>query len=255
MTDNLNESVSLMFETNTLVAAVSAFTITDSQQRARLNAWHELAETESATFDDIALALRDMAARISLNIAPDGELKPSQQASLDLARERVTGFSDATLRRYETVLAWLAQAECPLSELSDSAVSALVQLASGAVGARKSVSDAIMPNLKAKNSDKLVATYRRLLSAKKASAKARQARAGKAKGKSATKADSADSVMHDSETLTPAQVAETLDPLALATILRNKVLHLESIDSKLAESLQDALIEIGALIEDATASK
>ena len=170
-----------MFTDNQLTAAINAYGTNASTHVFRLVVLADMQETKDATIEDIALAIRHAAACDELGVPFDD----SSAATLR-AVERITGYSDSTFARYSMVLQWLSPAmgnDKSLPALLNSetftpdALSALVQLASGKVATRKVASDSVAKAISKRDSDAIVATYRRLLAAKTAKTNAAKARA------------------------------------------------------------------------------
>ena len=170
-----------MFTNQQLDQIISAYGVSADTHSARLIALADMLATDSVTLDDIILAIRYAVACDALGVPRD-----TVNAKVERATERISGYSESTLARYSIVLGWLESARGQnetMVELLESgaftleSLSALVQLATGKVGSRKLVSDAISGAISKRKNDAIVATYRRLLSAAKAKAKAKADRA------------------------------------------------------------------------------
>lgn len=170
-----------MFTDNQLTAALNAYGTSASAHVFRLSVLADMRETKDATIEDIALAIRHAAACDELGVPFD-----DNSAATLRAVERITGYSDSTFARYSMVLQWLTPAlgndETMLDMLNSetltpSALSALVQLASGKVASRKVAGDSVANAIAKRDSNAIVATYRRLLAAKSAKTNAAKTRA------------------------------------------------------------------------------
>lgn len=154
-----------MFTDIQLTAALNAYGTNASTHVFRLAVLADMQETENATIEDIAIAIRHAAACDELGVPFD-----DNSAATLRAVERITGYSDSTFARYSMVLQWLAPAlgkDKTMAALLNSetftpdALSALVQLASGKVASRKVASDSVANAISKRDSKAIVATYRR----------------------------------------------------------------------------------------------
>ena len=151
------------------------------------------------------------------------------------------------------VLQWLTPAlgnDESLPTLLDSetftpdALSALVQLATGKVASRKVASDSIANAIAKRDSNAIVATYRRLLAAKAAKAKATKERA------KSSKTTTSETSPSDNPTITRESVIESLDTFALVKILSARIAaNVDELTPKQFEELADELAGISAMIE------
>ena len=238
-----------MFSNTQLTAALNAYGTSASTHMFRLTVLADMRETEGATIEDIALAIRHAAACDELGVPFDD----SSAATLR-AMERITGYSDSTFARYSMVLQWLAPAlgkdeTMPVLLNSETftheALSALVQLASGKVASRKVASDSVAKAISKRDSAAIVATYRRLLAAKSAKNNAANTRA---KSSKTTTAESSPS--DNAPTVTRESVIESLDTFALVKILSARIAaNVDELTPKQFEELADELAGISAMIE------
>lgn len=239
-----------MFTNNQLTAALNAYGTSDSAHVFRLSVLADMRETESATIEDIALAIRHAAACDELGVPFD-----DTSAATLRAVERITGYSDSTFARYSMVLQWLAPAlgndERVLDMLNSetftpSALSALVQLASGKVASRKVAGDSVANAIAKRDSNAIVAIYRRLLAAKTA-----KNNAAKTRAKSSTTTTAAElSPSDNAPTVTRESVIESLDTFALVKILSARIAaNVDELTPKQFEELADELAGISAMIE------
>lgn len=241
-----------MFTNNQLTAALNAYGTNASTHVFRLTVLADMRETESATIEDIALAIRHAAACDELGVPFD-----DNSAATLRAVERITGYSDSTFARYSMVLQWLTAAlgkdeTMPAMINSDAftheALSALVQLASGKVASRKIASDSVAKAISKRDSNAIVATYRRLLAAKSARIKAANTRAKSSTTATATAAESSPS--DNASTVTRESVIESLDTFALVKILSARIAaNVDELTPKQFEELADELAGISAMIE------
>lgn len=241
-----------MFSDTQLTAALNAYGTNASTHVFRLTVLADMRETESATIEDIALAIRHAAACDELGVPFD-----DNSAATLRAVERITGYSDSTFARYSMVLQWLAPAlgndETMPALLSSEtftpdALSALVQLASGKVASRKVAVDSVATAISKRDSGAIVATYRRLLAAKSAKTKAANVRAKSAKA--ATTATAELSPSDNAPIVTRESVIESLDTFALVKILSARIAaNVDELTPKQYEELADELAGISAMIE------
>ena len=241
-----------MFTNTQLTAALNAYGTNASTHVFRLTVLADMRETESATIEDIALAIRHAAACDELGVPFD-----DNSAATLRAVERITGYSDSTFARYSMVLQWLAPAlgnDESLPALLNSetftpeSLSALVQLASGKVATRKIASDSVTNAISKRDSDAIVATYRRLLAAKTAKTNAAKIRA-KSEKAATTTATPAESSPSDNP-ITRESVIESLDTFALVKILSARIAaNVDELTPKQFEELADELAGISAMIE------
>ena len=240
-----------MFSNNQLTAALNAYGTSDSAHVFRLTVLADMRETEGATIEDIALAIRHAAACDELNVPFD-----DTSAATLRAVERITGYSDSTFARYSMVLQWLTPAlgnDESLPALLNSetftpeSLSALVQLASGKVATRKVASDSVAKAISKRDSSAIVATYRRLLASKTAKTKAANVRA---KSSTATTATTESSPGDNVPIVTRESVIESLDTFALVKILGARIAaNVDELTPKQFEKLADELAGISAMIE------
>lgn len=238
-----------MFTDQILTAALNAYGTSASTHVFRLTVLADMREVESATIEDIALAIRHAAACDELGVPFD-----DTSAATLRAVERITGYSDSTFARYSMVLQWLTPAlgsNETMPELLNSetftpdALSALVQLASGKVASRKVAGDSVAGAIAKRNPDAIVATYRRLLAAKSAKAKAVKERA-----KSTTTTTTPAELSPSDNSITRESVIESLDTFALVKILSARIAaNVDELTPKQFEELADELAGISAMIE------
>ncbi len=239
-----------MFTNTQLTAAINAYGTNASTHVFRLVVLADMQETESATIEDIALAIRHAAACDELGVPFD-----DSSASTLRAVERITGYSDSTFARYSMVLQWLAPAlgkDKTMAGLLNSetftpeALSALVQMASGKVASRKVASDSVVNAISKRDSSAIVATYRRLLAAKTAKTNAAKTRAKSEKSATTTPAETSPS----DNAVTRESVIESLDTFALVKILSARIAgNVDELTPKQFEELADELAGISAMIE------
>ena len=242
-----------MFTNTQLTAALNAYGTNASTHVFRLSVLADMRETESATIEDIALAIRHAAACEELGVPFD-----DNSAATLRAVERITGYSDSTFARYSMVLQWLTPAlgnDESLPALLNSeaftheALSALVQLATGKVASRKVASDSVANAIAKRDSNAIVATYRRLLAAKTAKTNAAKTRAKSEKATNTTTTDAAELSPSDN-TITRESVIESLDTFALVKILSARIAaNVDELTPKQFEELADELAGISAMIE------
>ena len=241
-----------MFTNTQLTAALNAYGTNASTHVFRLTVLADMRETESATIEDIALAIRHAAACDELGVPFD-----DTSAATLRAVERVQGYSDSTFARYSMVLQWLAPAlgnDESLPALLNSetftpeSLSALVQLASGKVASRKVASDSVVNAISKRDSAAIVATYRRLLAAKTAKTNAAKTRV---KSSTATTTATTDSSLSDNvPSVTRESVIESLNTFALVKILSARIAaNVDELTPKQFEELADELAGISAMIE------
>ena len=239
-----------MFSNTQLTAALNAYGTSASTHVSRLSVLADMRETEHATIEDIALAIRHAAACDELGYSFD-----DNSAATLRAMERLTGYSDSTFARYSMVLQWLAPALAKDESLLDmlnsetltpSALSALVQLASGKVASRKIASDSVATAISKRDSGAIVATYRRLLAAKTAKTNAAKTRAKSTTTTTATETSPSD----NTPSVTRESVIESLDTFALVKILSARIAaNVDELTPKQFEELADELAGISAMIE------
>ena len=240
-----------MFSNNQLTAALNAYGTNASTHVFRLTVLADMRETEGATIEDIALAIRHAAACDELGVPFD-----DNSAATLRAVERITGYSDSTFARYSMVLQWLTPAlgnDESLPALLDSetftheALSALVQLASGKVATRKVASDSVTTAISKRDSAAIVATYRRLLAAKTAKTNATKNRT---KIGLVTTTATESSPSDNAPIVTRETVIESLDTFALVKILSARIAaNVDELTPKQFEELADELAGISAMIE------
>ncbi len=240
-----------MFTNTQLIAALNAYGTNASTHVFRLSVLADMRETEGATIEDIALAIRHAAACDELGVPFD-----DNSAATLRAVERITGYSDSTFARYSMVLQWLTPAlgkdEDMLALLNSEtftpeALSALVQLASGKVATRKVAADSVATAISKRDSAAIVATYRRLLAAKTAKTNAVKART---KSSTATTTATTDSSPSDNvPSVTRESVIESLDTFALVKILSARIAaNVDELTPKQFEELADELAGISAML-------
>lgn len=240
-----------MFTNTQLTAALNAYGTNASTHVFRLSVLADMRETENATIEDIALAIRHAAACDELGVPFD-----DNSAATLRAVERITGYSDSTFARYSMVLQWLAPAlgtDETMPALLDSetftpeSLSALVQLASGKVATRKVAGDSVANAISKRNPDAIVATYRRLLAAKSAKTNAAKVRAKSEKTATTTTAEMSPS--DNAPSVTRESVIESLDTFALVKILSARIAaNVDELTPKQFEELADELAGISAMI-------
>ena len=240
-----------MFTNTQLTAALNAYGTNASTHVFRLTILADMRETENATIEDIALAIRHAAACDELGVPFD-----DNSAATLRAAERITGYSDSTFARYSMVLQWLTPAlgqdeTMPAFLNSETftaeALSALVQLASGKVATRKVASDSVVNAISKRDSAAIVATYRRLLAAKTAKSNAAKVRA---KSSTTTTATTELSPSDNMPSVTRESVIESLDTFALVKILSARIAaNVDELTPKQFEELADELAGISAMIE------
>ena len=241
-----------MFSDQTLTAALNAYGTNASTHVSRLSVLADMRETDNATIEDIALAIRHAAACDELGVPFD-----DTSAATLRAVERVQGYSDSTFARYSMVLQWLAPAlgnDKTMPALLNSetftpdAISALVQLASGKVATRKVASDSVVNAIAKRDSNAIVATYRRLLAAKTAKNNAAKTRAKSEKTTTTTTAAET-SPSDNAPSVTRESVIESLDTFALVKILSARIAaNVDELTPKQFEELADELAGISAMI-------
>ena len=239
-----------MFSNTQLTAALNAYGTNASTHVFRLSVLADMRETESATIEDIALAIRHAAACDELGVPFDD----SSAATLR-AVERITGYSDTTFARYSMVLQWLEPALGNDQDMlalitsetfTNEALSALVQLASGKVATRKVAADSVATAISKRDSSAIVATYRRLLAAKTAKTNAAKTRAKSEKATTTAPAELSPS----DNAVTRESVIESLDTFALVKILSARIAaNVDELTPKQFEELADELAGISAMIE------
>ena len=239
-----------MFSDTQLTAALNAYGTNASTHVFRLTVLADMRETDGATIEDIALAIRHAAACDELGVPFDD----SSAATLR-AVERITGYSDSTFARYSMVLQWLTPAlgnDESLPALLNSetftpeSLSALVQLASGKVASRKVAGDSVATAISKRDSAAIVATYRRLLAAKTAKSNAAKTRAKSSTVTATTELSPSD----NAPSVTRESVIESLDTFALVKILSARIAaNVDELTPKQFEELADELAGISAMIE------
>lgn len=235
-----------MFTETQLTSAINAFGTSASTHVSRLIALADMREVESATLEDIALAVRHASACMELGVPFN-----DSSASTQRAVERITGYSESTFQRYNIVLEWLSASLGDAEKLSDilatdtftpEALSALVQLATGKVATRKVASDAIAGHIVKRDSAKIVSVYRRLLTASKAKAKAKADRA---------KADRAKATKEPAPERTPEQILSELSIPAMADLLSARIASsMEELTADDYAKLVDTITGISAMLEE-----
>ena len=240
-----------MFSNTQLTAALNAYGTSASAHVFRLTVLADMRETESATIEDIALAIRHAAACDELGVPFD-----DNSAATLRAVERITGYSDSTFARYSMVLQWLTPAlgndETMPALLSSEtftpeSLSALVQLASGKVATRKVAADSVAGAISKRDSSAIVATYRRLLAAKTAKNNAAKTRA---KSSTTTTTTTPAELSPSDNPITRDSVIESLDTFALVKILSARIAaNVDELTPKQFEELADELAGISAMIE------
>ena len=238
-----------MFTDTQLTAALNAYGTSSSAHVARLIALADMRETENATIDDIAIAIRHAAACNELGV-------PFSDTSAQTLRavERISGFSESTFQRYNVVLEWLSVSLSDTENIAailandtftPEALSALCQLASGKVASRKLASDTVAGHIAKRDSAKIVSAYRRLLAASNAKNKSKKERAART---TTTTTEAAPEVA-------PAKSAEDilgeLSIPAMAEILMSRIAsNVEDLTPEDYATLVDTLAAIGAMLED-----
>lgn len=238
-----------MFSNTQLIAALNAYGTNASTHVFRLSVLADMQETDNATIEDIALAIRHAAACDELGVSFDDNSPATLRAV-----ERITGYSDSTFARYSMVLQWLTPAlgndeSLPALLASETftheALSALVQLASGKVATRKVASDSVANAISKRDSNAIVATYRRLLAAKTAKSNAAKTRAKSSTTTTTTELSPSD----NASTVTRESVIKSLDTFALVKILSARIAaNVDELTPKQFEELADELAGISAMI-------
>lgn len=237
-----------MFTDTQLTNALNAYGTSSSAHVARLIALADMRDTDNATIDDIAIAIRHAAACTELGVAFSDTSAQTLRAA-----ERISGYSESTFQRYAVVLDWLSLSLSDSESLSDvlandeftpEALSALCQLASGKVAPRKLASDTVSGHIAKRDSVKIVAAYRRLLAANNAKNKSKKERAAR----TTTTTEAAPEVA-------PAKSAEDilgeLSIPAMADILLSRIASsVEDLSPEDYATLVDTLAAIGAMLED-----
>lgn len=243
-----------MFTETQLTTALNAYGTSASAHVSRLIALADMRSVKDASIDDIAVALRHAAACNELGV-PFGDTS----AATLRAAERITGYSDSTLNRYNVVLEWLSVSLGDNESLTDilaadeftaDALSALCQLASGKVAPRKVASDAVSGHIAKRNSDKIVAAYRRLLAASNAKAKSKRDRAAKSAATATATAEESAATIPTAE-----EILSELSITAMADLLMARIAA--SADELSADdyaALVDTLAAISAMVEDAASN-
>lgn len=241
-----------MFTDQILVDALAAYGTSADTHTARLSTLATmLGAADTVTIDDVVEHVRIAAAQTELGYSFD-----TFNAAVTRAAERVQGYSASTFARYSMVLQWLAPAlgnDESLPALLDSetftheALSALVQLATGKVATRKTASDSVAGAISKRDSNAIVATYRRLLAAKTAKTNAAKTRA---KSEKATTTTTAAESSPGDNSITRESVIESLDTFALVKILSARIAaNVDELTPKQFEELADELAGISAMIE------
>ena len=239
-----------MFTDTQLTNALSAYGTSSSAHVARLIALADMRETENATIDDIAIAIRHAAACNELGV-------PFSDTSAQTLRavERISGFSESTFQRYNVVLEWLSVSLSDTENIAailandtftPEALSALCQLASGKVASRKLASDTVAGHIAKRDPAKIVSAYRRLLAASNAKNKSKKERAARTTTTTTTEA---------APEVAPAKSAEDilgeLSIPAMAEILMSRIASsVEDLSPEDYATLVDTLAAIGAMLED-----
>lgn len=241
-----------MFTSDQLTAALNAYGTNASTHVFRLTVLADMRETEGATIEDIALAIRHAAACDELGVPFDDNSTATLRAV-----ERITGYSDSTFARYSMVLQWLSPAlgnDEAMPALLNSetftpeSLSALVQLASGKVASRKVASDSVANAIAKRDSNAIVTTYRRLLAAKTAKTNAAKTRT-KSEKVTTTTTTAAESSPSDNA-VTRESVIESLDAFELVLLLSARIAaNMDNLTPKQFEELADELAGISAMIE------
>lgn len=239
-----------MFNDQILTDTLNAYGTSADTHSARLTTLTTMLDvSDSVTIDDVVEHVRIAAAQIELGVSFD-----TYNATVTRAAERVQGYSASTFARYSMVLQWLTPALDGEENLSDilagevftgDALSALVQLASGKVAARKVASDSVANAIAKRDSKAIVTTYRRLLAAKSAKAKASKERA-----KSSTTTTTSESSPSDNPAESRQTIIESLDTFALVKILSARIAaNVDNLTPKQFEELADELAGISAMLD------
>lgn len=239
-----------MFTETQLTNAINAYGTNASAHVARLIALADMRQNESATIDDIAIAIRHAAACNELGVSFD-----DTSAATLRAAERITGYSESTFHRYSVVLEWIALSLGDNEKLADilagdtftaDALSALCQLASGKVAPRKLAADTVSGHIAKRDSAKIVAAYRRLLAANNAKAKAKRERAARAESAKTVTVETAAAAER-----TPEDILADLSIPAMAELLMSRIAaDAEELTADDYAALVDTLTAISAMIEE-----
>ncbi len=243
-----------MFTDQILSDTLAAYGTSADTHTARLSTLATmLAASDTVTIDDVVEHVRIAAAQTELGVSFD-----TFNAAVTRAADRVQGYSASTFARYSMVLQWLAPAlpdDETMPALLNSetftaeSLSALVQLATGKVATRKVASDSVATAISKRDSNAIVATYRRLLAAKTAKAKATKERAKAATTATTTTATEL-SPSDNTPSVTRESVIESLDTFALVKILSARIAaNVDELTPKQFEALADELAGISAMIE------
>ena len=241
-----------MFTDKILTDTLVAYGTSADTHTARLSTLATMLAADSVTIDDVVEHVRIAAAQIELGVSFD-----TFNAAVTRAADRVQGYSASTFARYSMVLQWLTPAlgnDETMPALLDSetftpeALSALVQLASGKVASRKVASDSVVNAVSKRDSNAIVATYRRLLAAKSAKTNAAKMRAKADKATTTTTGELSPS--DNAPSVTRESVIESLDTFALVKILSARIAaNVDELTPKQFEELADELAGISAMIE------
>lgn len=239
-----------MFTETQLTNAINAYGTNASAHVARLIALADMRQNESATIDDIAIAIRHAAACNELGLPYDDTSAGTMRAA-----ERITGYSESTFHRYNVVLEWLtvslSDTETLPAILADDtftadALSALCQLASGKVAPRKLAADTVSGHIAKRNNDKIVAAYRRLLAASNAKAKAKRERAARAESAKSVTVETAAAAER-----TPEDILADLTIPAMAELLLARIASsVEELTADDYAALVDTLAGIDAMLDE-----
>lgn len=245
-----------MFTNDQLTNAINAYGTSNSAHVARLIALADMRQNDNATIADIVVAIRHAAACAELG-------KPFNDTSAATIRavERITGFSESTFQRYSIVLGWLDSSLGDDEKLADilasdtftpDALSALCQLASGKVASRKLASDTVAGHIAKRNSEKIVAAYRRLLAANNAKNESKNRRVNGAKGaKGAETAETAETADASAPAKTAEDILADLTIPAMAELLMSRIAsNVEDLTADDYAKLVDTLAAIGAMLEE-----
>lgn len=239
-----------MFTDIQLTNAINAYGTNASAHVARLIALADMRETDGATIEDIAVAIRHAAACNELGVSFDDTSAATMRAA-----ERMTGYSDSTFARYSVVLEWLSLSLGDNEKLADilagdtftaDALSALCQLASGKVAPRKLAADTVSGHITKRDSGKIVSAYRRLLAANNAKTKAKRERAARTESAKTVTVESAPAAER-----TPEEILADLSITAMADLLMSRIAaDAEELTADDYAALVDTLTAISAMIEE-----
>lgn len=240
-----------MFTNEQIEYALTSFGVSADTHTARLIALDDMRNVDGATLESISVALKYATACDALAID-----RNDNSAKAIVAAERIEGFSVSTFARYAVVLDMLKVACAENETVGDllaadvflsEALSALVQLATGKCGPRKSVTEALGDAIAKRDSARVIKAYRRLLAASKAKAKAKATRDAKAKSSAVTVTTEPANDNSPGE-LSPVDAAKSLSVFELVEILSARIAS-EELTSKQTETLSDALAGISAMLD------